>query len=132
MDSSFWYALSAPDDLHHTQARELFARHEPSGLITSERVLEELWTLLRRRKGHKTAVRVLDGLQTSKRLRRHAIDDATASAAWEWLRRHDEREYSYADASSFALMRRLRLTEALAFDGDFSAAGFIELRGAGG
>jgi predicted nucleic acid-binding protein len=27
-----------------------------------------------------------------------------------------------------ALMRRLRIREALAFDGDFAAAGFVELR----
>ncbi|MGH2617125.1 MAG: type II toxin-antitoxin system toxin 23S rRNA-specific endonuclease VapC20, partial [Thermomicrobiales bacterium] len=32
------------------------------------------------------------------------------------------------DATSFAVMRSLRLHEALAFDGDFSAAGFLELR----
>ncbi|MGH2926619.1 MAG: type II toxin-antitoxin system toxin 23S rRNA-specific endonuclease VapC20, partial [Solirubrobacteraceae bacterium] len=50
--------------------------------------------------------------------------------AWEWLRRHDEREYSFVDATSFALMRQLRLREALAFDGDFSAAGFVEVRAA--
>jgi predicted nucleic acid-binding protein len=45
-----------------------------------------------------------------------------------WLRRHDEREYSFVDATSFALMRSLRIREALAFDGDFTAAGFRELR----
>jgi len=32
------------------------------------------------------------------------------------------------DATSFALMRRRRLHEALAFDGDFAAAGFVEVR----
>ena len=45
-----------------------------------------------------------------------------------WLRQHDEREYSFVDATSFALMRALRITDALAFDGDFAAAGFVELR----
>ncbi len=45
-----------------------------------------------------------------------------------WLRRHDEREYSFVDATSFILMRSLRIREALAFDGDLSAAGFVELR----
>jgi predicted nucleic acid-binding protein len=49
-------------------------------------------------------------------------------AALRWLCRHDEREYSFVDATSFALMRSLRIREALAFDGDFTAAGFRELR----
>jgi predicted nucleic acid-binding protein len=35
----------------------------------------------------------------------------------------------FVDATSFAIMRALRIREALAFDGDFSAAGFVELRG---
>ena len=48
--------------------------------------------------------------------------------ALRWLRRHDEREYSFVDATSFAVMRARRIGEALAFDGDFSAVGFRELR----
>ena len=47
---------------------------------------------------------------------------------WVALRNRDEREYSFVDATSFVLMKRLRAREALAFDGDFSAAGFIELK----
>jgi predicted nucleic acid-binding protein len=37
--------------------------------------------------------------------------------------------YSYVDATSFAIIRslRLRLRHALAFDGDFAAAGFVEV-----
>ena len=58
---------------------------------------------------------------------RHVDDDLEAEA-WRWLRRHDERPYSFVDAASFALMRRFRLREALAFDGDFGAAGFVEAR----
>lgn len=48
--------------------------------------------------------------------------------AWQWLRRHDDREYSFVDSTSFAVMLRRRLREALAFDGDFAAAGFVEVR----
>jgi predicted nucleic acid-binding protein len=55
-------------------------------------------------------------------------DETIEDEAWRWLRRHDEREYSFVDATSFAIMRRRRIVEALAFDGDFAAAGFVELR----
>lgn len=51
-----------------------------------------------------------------------------AEEAWRWLRRHDERQCSFVDATSFVVMRRLRLRDALAFDEDFSAAGFREVR----
>ena len=47
---------------------------------------------------------------------------------WAWLRRHDERVCSFVDATSFVVMRRERVGEVLAFDGHFSAAGFIEVR----
>jgi len=58
----------------------------------------------------------------------HPVDEADEREAWAWLRRHDERVYSFVDATSFAVMRRLNLLEALAFDEDFSAAGFVEVR----
>jgi len=48
--------------------------------------------------------------------------------AWEWLERHDERAYSFVDATSFGVMRRLAIQQALTFGGDFAAAGFVELR----
>jgi hypothetical protein len=38
------------------------------------------------------------------------------------------REYSFVDGTSFSLMRALGIGAAFAFDGDFSAAGFVELR----
>jgi len=56
------------------------------------------------------------------------VDTALEEKALRWLRRHDEREYSFVDATSFELMRSLRIREALAFDGGFDAAGFVELR----
>ncbi len=54
--------------------------------------------------------------------------DRTRHLALRWLRRHDEREYSFVDATSFAVMRAERITEVLTFDDDFGAAGFVALR----
>ena len=61
------------------------------------------------------------------RLTVHRITAAQAEKAWSWLRKHDERTY-FVDAPSFQVMRDRRLREALAFDQNFAAAGFLELR----
>lgn len=56
------------------------------------------------------------------------VDAELEQRSLEWLRRHDERSYSFVDATSFVLMRSMKIRKALAFDGDFTAAGFTELR----
>ena len=74
------------------------------------------------------ARRFVDTLRQSSRISVVRVDETAEEAAWAWLRRHDERVYSFVDATSFAMMRQLGIAEALAFDGDFSAAGFFEVR----
>lgn len=128
VDTSFWLALSLRRDRRVDEARELFAAHESERLITSNHVRGETWTHLRRRGGHRDAVFFLDRLDHAARLRVEFVTSEQESEALRWLRRHDEREYSFVDATSFALMRSLRIREAFAFDGDFTAAGFVELR----
>jgi len=127
VDTSFWVALGFRRDGHHQEARSLWA-DDASGLVTTNHVVGETWTYLRRRTGHAIAVEFLDGLADTNRLTVEHVTEAQEVEAQRWLGRHDEREYSFVDATSFAVMRSSRLPEALAFDGDFAAAGFIELR----
>lgn len=96
--------------------------------MTSNLVMGETWTFLRRRAGHGQAMRFYDAAVRLPTLTIGRVDEGLEAEAWRWLARHDERAYSFVDASSFAIMRRLRLREALAFDGDFGAAGFVEVR----
>lgn len=106
----------------------LLGSHAATPLITSNHVRGETWTFLRRRAGHGAAVGFLDVLDHSPRVRVVHAGEDVETRALHWLRRHDEREYSFVDATSFALMRAHRIGAALAFDGDFSAAGVTELR----
>jgi predicted nucleic acid-binding protein len=129
VDSSFWVGLVFPRDNRHGDAVEAQRAFANEWLVTSNHVRGETWTVLRRRVGHQVATRALDLLASAPRLRIELISPELESDALRWLRRHDERPYSFVDATSFALMRRLRIREALAFDGDFTAAGFVELRG---
>src|SRR5215472_12301100 len=127
VDTSFWYALQNRRDRNHSRARAIQAV-DSGRLVTSALVLGETWTLMRRRDGHDAAVRFLDLVARLPRLEVMSLTDRVAADAWTWLRSHDEREYSFVDATSFAMMRARRIREALAFDGDFYAAGFVEVR----
>lgn len=128
VDTSFWVALRNRRDHHHEEARELYRRHADAGLVTSNHVRGETWTYLRRKVGHGGAVGFLDSIERSPRLQIVRIEAKQEAEALLWLRQHDEREYSFVDAAGFALIRSLRIREVLAFDGDYAAAGFVELR----
>ena len=127
-DTSFWVALRNRRDPHHEEAVALLRLNADRGIVTSNHVRGETWTYLRRRAGHGAAVAFLDGLERSPRVRILTVSEKQENEALRFLRQRDEREYSFVDAASFILMKSLRIREALAFDGDFSAAGFIESR----
>jgi predicted nucleic acid-binding protein len=131
-DTSWWVAWSLPSDQRHGEAL-LLADHLAPGeqVLTTTLVVGEAWTFLRRRAGHQPALGFLDRideLMLGSRLALHRVTADQESKAWRWLRRNDERAYSFVDATSFQVMRDRRLREALAFDQNFASAGFVELR----
>jgi predicted nucleic acid-binding protein len=126
-DTSFWVALALRRDRRHDDARRLWEDRAQQVLVTNH-VLGEVWTFLRRRDSHAVALRVRRLIQRSDVVELLHVQPDVEQEAWEWLERHDERPYSFVDGTSFAVMRRRGLLEALAFDGDFSAAGFVEVR----
>jgi predicted nucleic acid-binding protein len=131
-DTLFWVAARLRRNERHQEAIELLKEYRQQTLLTTNHVRGETWTFLRRRDDHRGAVEYLDMLDQSRRIRVEPVGERLEEEALAWLRLHDEREYSYVDATSFALMRSLRIREALAFDSDFTAAGFIELRSGAG
>ncbi len=128
VDTSFWVGLTNRRDTRHEQAKALLAAHDRDRLVTTNEVRGETWTFLRRRAGHAVAVSFLDAIAASPRVEVLRVSEATEADAERWLRRRDDREFSWVDATSFATMRQLRTVKAFAFDGDFAAAGFTEVQ----
>ncbi len=126
VDTSYWVALRLRRDANHDAAVRLWMPGQP--ILTTNHVVGETWTFLRRRDGHASAVAFLDAVESATWLTVVHVGDAIEREARAWLQRHDERVYSFVDATSFVVMRHERLGEALAFDGDFSAAGVVEVR----
>ncbi len=131
-DTSWWVAWSLPGDGRHGDALALLDHLGSSEqVLTTNLIVGETWTFLRRKDGHATALAFrdrIDALAELTKLTVHRVTSKQEDKAWDWLRKHDERAYSFVDATSFQVMRDRRLREALAFDQDFAAAGFLELR----
>ena len=132
VDTSWWAAWAVPKERKHEQAREQSLREgSRSRWLTTNLVLGECFTLLNVKYGHKAAASFVDVLESqveNDNLAIARVSEEQEVAAWKWLRKHNERTYSFVDATSFRVMKDKRLVEALAFDGDFAAAGFVEVR----
>jgi uncharacterized protein len=116
-------------DSRHELALELLVRTSDDRIVATNLIRGETWTWLRYKRWHRKAVEFLDSVGgEDQRIQIDRASEAIEAEALRWLRRHDEREYSFVDATSFAYMRARGIEEALAFDGDFAAAGFVELR----
>ena len=102
VDTSYWVALRMRRDENHAAAVGLWTPGRP--MLTTNHVVGETWTFLRRRDGHASAVAFLDATSAAGWLTVVHVDEATEREARAWLRRHDERTYSFVDATSFAVI----------------------------
>lgn len=131
-DTGWWVAWALPGDARHADALAMLgALGRSEQILTTNLVAGETWTFLRRKDSHRTALSFLDRLDTlsnAARLVMHRVTAEQEATAWDWLRKHDERVYSYVDATSFRVMHDRRLREAFAFDRNFAAAGFLEVQ----
>ena len=126
IDTGAFYARHVPGDRLHARATRVWSRLAKSSqrLFTSNFVLDELCTLAARRVHHGFAVHCLRGIMDSQRLtilRPEHEDELEALVLFE---KFADQGVSFTDALSFALMRKLRLRRAFAFDRHFALAGF--------
>jgi uncharacterized protein len=128
VDTSHVYASIDRREARHGVAQALSERVRDRELLTTNHVLGESWTLANRRLGYSAACEVVAAIRQSLRYTVVHVEADAEERAFEWLLRHDEREYSFVDATSFETMRERGIRDALAFDRDFEAAGFHLLR----
>lgn len=130
VDTSAFLAIENHRDARHEEALALRERIVEAGrsLVTSDYVLDESYTIIRQRAGHRIAVEFGEEVRASRLVRVEYLKLETLEGAWAIFKRFADKDFSFTDCTSFALMQRLGLHEALAFDGHFSQAGFVELR----
>ena len=138
LDTGFLFALFYADDVHHARVREVLERYRGRSLadfvITTNHVVAETITLLRKKAGadprarHTLAVRVGQQLLAEVFGQVHHATVDEELAAFAYLARHQDKDYSFVDCLSFVIMERLGIREAFTVDGDFTHR-FVALPG---
>jgi len=123
VDTSFFVALLDPRDKNHSRAVEAFEKFEGKRLstllLTTNNVVLETITVARYEAGHALAVKAGEMLYAEKLARLHRTTAEEEAAAFAYLKKYEDKEYSSVDCLSFVVMEKLRIQEALAFDSDF-------------
>ncbi len=129
LDTTALVALEDQDDSNHRRAiqfKEKIARSETPfrKLYTSNYVIDESLTLLRTHCGHSVAVGFRRALEASKLVKVLWITEPLERDAWKIFEKHADKEYSFTDCSTFALMQAEAIRNAFVFDHHFIQHGF--------
>ncbi|MBI4737504.1 MAG: PIN domain-containing protein [candidate division NC10 bacterium] len=126
VDTSAFYALLDAEDPHHPKSVGLFTQlaRSRARLLTSNHVIFETYSLVLSRLGRWMAQSWLGKL--NMQIERAMPEDERRAV--QIVLQFRDKDFSLVDASSFALMERLRLRQAIAFDPHFRQYGqFIVL-----
>ena len=128
VDTGAWYALADSDDADHMAAAAFLAANTLP-LVTTNFVFSETVTLLRYRIGYSAARSFGQKLKESNLVRVVAVTPADEERAWEIFTKYRDQDFSFVDCTSFAVMERMKLATAFAFDRHFSVMRFTVVPG---
>jgi hypothetical protein len=125
-DTSFYVALVSPTDSAHAEAVELALQFDVDSrrLVTTQFVLIEVANFLCAPARRQEFVNLLSSIRRDRRTRLIPASQRLVDEAVSLFRDRPDKSWSLTDCTSFAVMRRLKLSEALTGDRHFEQAGF--------
>ncbi len=126
VDSGAWIALALSRDPLHAQAREQWDLLRGAGakIHTSVPVVIETFTFLDRNANRDVALAWKDSVTRPGLLDILPCELRDLQRSWDYFRRADLHKLSAVDATSFAIMKRVRIRLAYTFDHHFAVVGF--------
>ena len=119
VDTGAWYAVTDASDRHHGAARRFYLDQAPLGtLVTTDLIVAETWALLTAHLGRPAALTFWATLRDT-RTPIVTIDAVDLEAAWHIVQTFPDQTFSFTDCTTFAVMQRLGIDEAFAFDSHF-------------
>ena len=125
VDTGAWVSIAMKRDKHHSAAIQMLQQFQQKNisLITSDYILDEVLTLVRKRSTHEDAKRIGTAILESSVVRLERIDETVWEKAWKIFQRYKDKMWSFTDCTSFALMDQRNIARAFTFDSDFAQYG---------
>jgi len=124
VDTGAWFAYINASDPDHSRVRQFLDQY-PGRVVASTYVFDETVTLTQARLGHRKALAVGRTLLDSAIVEMIHITPSDEKAAWNLFEKQADKSYSFADCTSFVVMRRQKIATAVALDSHFFQEGFI-------
>jgi uncharacterized protein len=126
VDTSAWFAAFVEEDPRHAVCRSLVDTREGQ-LVTTDYVIDELLTLLSARGHHDVALTVGTVLWGELICDLAWVGPDDTDEAWRLIRTFTDKRWSFTDCTSYAVMQRLGVREALSLDDHFRQFGFVSV-----
>jgi predicted nucleic acid-binding protein len=129
VDTNGWVGLKHRGDSFWQAATDLNAALLSGGAryVTSNFVLDESYTLLLLRVGHRVAVELGEEIRASRLVTVVHISEELEGEAWSLFKRYSDKEFSFTDCTSFVVMQRRGIWEAFTNDHHFEQVGYQRL-----
>lgn len=126
VDTGAFIAVTDKSDQYHSRAvayfHELLKSRQP--LLTTNFVLDETYTRLKRKLGSHASITFGDQIKKSDQLEIITVNEDIEKRAWLIFKKYQDQPFSYTDCTSFAVMETHKLKTAFAFDAHFEIFGF--------
>ena len=117
VDTSAWVSLADSAESSHERVAAAL-RDRRGRLVTSDHVLHETWTVMRYRHGFEPAERLVDGIRSGiARIEVSGLADLEVASAIGAA--FGDQRFSLSDRTSWAVMERLGIHDAVTLDNDF-------------
>ena len=125
-DTSALYELVDENTPRHREVAEFLRENALSiRLVITDYVFEEIVTLVMAKLGKHYAIRLGERLRSSDFCSVVKVQPEDIETAWEVFSRFEDKKWSFTDCTSYVVMKRLGIREALATDGHFAQMGFL-------
>ena len=128
LDTGAFIAAADDTDHYHLPAVKFitsdFTRYQP---VTSNFVLCETLNFLRNRAGYQAAVTFREKLVEKNAISIVTVNPLLEEQAWKIFKKYKDKDFSFTDCTSFAIMKALHIHTAFTFDSHFSQFGFTRL-----